>query len=196
MRLMLSLFFAALCSTVALAAEPRPAIFVIDGKAFAYQDVIEEGKEGRPAKRGPVVVLDIVAAHDHNPHVVADCEKFSKAHKGATWCFASEENRKLFTESIDAEGDSPFEPAFGGYCAIGLSRMNQMVPGGDPRTAVLIASVSRDAGAVLVLNGSFNARVRFLADTNGRMLLAETGYMTQLRSKVLVPNDKLPPGKK
>jgi hypothetical protein len=181
---------------MAHAADPRPSIFVIDGKAFAYQEVLVEGKDGRPDTLGPVVVLDVVEAHDHNPHVVADCEKFSKVHKGATWCFATEANLKAFASSIDKDGDSHFEPAFGGYCTVGLSRMNQKVPGGDPRTAILIASVARESGSILVLNGSFDARTRFLADTNGRMLLAETGYITQLRSKVLVPNDKLPSAKK
>lgn len=186
-----------LCSFAQAYANSRPAIYVIDGKAFAFQDVLEEGKDGRPDKLGPVTALDVVEAYENdNPNVVADCSKYSRIHKGAVWCFQNEANLKLFVESIGKDGDSKYEPAFGGYCALGLSRMNQNVPGGDPRTAVVMATVSRPSGFSLVLNGGFGARARFLADTNGRALLAETGYLSQLRAKVLVPNDKLNVGKK
>ncbi len=132
----------------ALAAEPpkpRGSIFTIDGIAFAYQDVIEEGKNGALDKMGPVVALDVVAAlDDDNPTVVADCAKFKTTHKGALWCFATAVNLATFVASRDKEGDSKYEPAFGGYCALGLSRMNAKVPGADPRTMMRIPPFCRN----------------------------------------------------
>ena len=178
----------------ALAAEPpkpRGSIFTIDGIAFAYQDVIEEGKNGAPDKMGPVVALDVVAAlDDDNPTVVADCAKFKTTHKGALWCFATAVNLATFVASRDKEGDSKYEPAFGGYCALGLSRMNAKVPGADPRTMMRVSTILPQPRQVLVGNGGFGARATFFGTSSG-MERAEAWYLTSRRTGIFVPNDKV-----
>ena len=43
--------------------------------------------------------------------------KFPARHKGATYLFSTKERRELFTKD-----PAKYEPAFGGYCAFGVSR--------------------------------------------------------------------------
>ncbi|MBP9669429.1 MAG: hypothetical protein KBE09_04025 [Candidatus Pacebacteria bacterium] len=181
-------------SNSAFAAElpkPRGDIFTIEGIAFAYQDVLEEGKNGAPDKLGPVVALDVVAAlDDDNPTVVADCSTFKTMHKGALWCFASAEHLARFSASRDKEGTSKYEPAFGGYCALGLSRMNAKVPGADPRTMVRVSTILPQPRQVLLGNGGFGARATFFGTASG-MERAEAWYLSLKRSGTFVPLTKL-----
>lgn len=79
--------------------------------ANAAKPIYSGGKE-RAAIRG----YDPVAYFTENQPVKGSSE-FTFEYKGATWMFASEENRTLFSSNPEK-----YAPQFGGYCAYAVSK--------------------------------------------------------------------------
>lgn len=79
-----------------LAFAATPAIYTEDGVAVDGSDVVAYFTEGKP------VSGDASITHDWN---------------GATWRFASEENRAKFAADPEA-----YAPQYGGYCAYAVSK--------------------------------------------------------------------------
>lgn len=63
---------------------------------------------------------DVVAYHTEEKAVPGD-EQYAVEHGGATYLFASEENKTAF----EAEPDK-YKPAYGGYCAFGVAQNKQL----------------------------------------------------------------------
>jgi len=70
---------------------------------------------------------DVVAYHTQHEAVEGD-SKYAVESDGLQWYFSSAENMKLFQESPEK-----YKPAYGGYCAFAVGKMNQKVPV-DPET--------------------------------------------------------------
>jgi len=80
-----------------VAAVGEPVVFQTDeGVAIRGYDPVAYFHEGKPVKGDPA-------------HTVA--------YEGATWQFASAENRELF-----AADPGKYAPAYGGYCAYGMAK--------------------------------------------------------------------------
>ena len=88
--------------------------------------------------------------------------EFVQLYKGATYQFASKEHRDLF-----AKDSAKYEPAFGGYCAYGLSK-NKLV------------EIDVDAFQIvdgrLLLQYSKGVRDDFNKDTKGNLAKAEANW--------------------
>ncbi len=79
--------------------------------AYAVKPIYSGGKE-RAAIRG----YDPVAYFTDNRPVKGKAE-ISLEHQGATWFFASEENRQMFQQN-----PKKYTPQYGGYCAYAVAR--------------------------------------------------------------------------
>lgn len=146
--------------------ETHPAIITNDGIGFSRMAEDE------------VIAYDLVEAYDNHSIAVADCSSHQVTLKGATWCFASAENAATFDEATDGD-DNHYLPFGGGHCSLGLA-FDNLAARGDPRTAVRV-------GDLLVLNGNFDVRARFLSDTEQNVANAVTNYANGLDSGALVP---------
>lgn len=80
---------------------------------------------GKPAPGLAVHGFDVVAFFTEGKPVQGDA-KFAVTHKGATYRFASQGNLDAF-----AANPAKYEPAYGGYCAYGVSVGAKF--DGDPR---------------------------------------------------------------
>ncbi len=80
---------------------------------------------GKPAPGLAAHGFDVVAYHTAKKPVQGDA-KFAVAHKEATYRFSSQSNLKAFKAN-----PAKYEPAFGGYCAYGVSVGAKF--DGDPR---------------------------------------------------------------
>ena len=145
--------------------ETHPAIITNDGIGFSR--VADE----------TVIAYDLVEAYDNHSITVADCSAHKVTLKGAMWCFASAENAATFEQATE-NGDNHYLPFGGGHCSLGLA-FNNLAARGDPRTAVRV-------GDLLVLNGNFDVRARFLTDTGQNVENALTNYANGLESGALV----------
>lgn len=159
------------CAAIAASAATaesgkRPEILTFEGKAFSWE------------VDNKVVTWDPVAALDNRELLVGDCGRFNISYKGATWCFASEENKGKFEKRMTAFRNI-YVPFAGGRCAYGVVR-NARDPKGDPRTFVRI-------GDELVLNGNFDARDSFLLDTQHGMSQARMYFTDALRAGEITP---------
>ncbi|MCB1672807.1 MAG: hypothetical protein R3F41_04825 [Gammaproteobacteria bacterium] len=165
----LSLFLLPALSLTVQAADPvAKAIIENNGIGFSR---MEEGQ---------VVAYDTVAAYDQHQIVIADCRAHSVDYQGVTWCFSSADNAKSFQDAA-ASGRNHYVPFGGGHCSLGLS-VGNLVARGDPRTAVRI-------GNLLVLNGNFDVRTRFLMDSERNLDLARLRYEMALKDGSLAPNE-------
>lgn len=81
--------------------------------------------------------------------------KFSATHEGATYHFASAENRDAFKAS-----PAKYAPAFGGFCAMGAVMEKKL--DGDP-------NLWRIVDNTLYLNVGAPAQKRWLEDTSGNI---------------------------
>jgi len=157
--------------TLSLAAqaqeETHPAVITNDGIGFSRM------------ADGEVIAYDLVDAYDNHSTTMADCSAHQVDLKGASWCFSSADNAASFAAATDADGDNHYLPFGGGHCSLGLA-FNNLSARGDPRTAVRV-------GDVLVLNGNFDVRARFLADTEQNVSNALSNYASGLASGALVP---------
>jgi YHS domain-containing protein len=104
---------------------------------------------------------DPVAFFTDNKPVKGKSE-FTARHKGAIYYFASKEHRELFKSD-----PAKYEPAFGGYCAYGLSKGKL---------------VEIDVDAFQIVNGrlllqySKGVRDDFNKDTKGNLAKAEANW--------------------
>jgi YHS domain-containing protein len=88
--------FAPLYDTHALAAEPPVFTGLIKGVAVGGYDPVAYFSDGKPVK---------------------GAEDLTLQHEGATWRFASAENRSAFKAD-----PAKYAPRFGGYCAYAVSK--------------------------------------------------------------------------
>ena len=97
---------------------------------------------------------------DHKP--VKGQPEFTARHNGALYYFASKEHRELFKSD-----PAKYEPAFGGYCAYGLSKGK-------------LAEIDVDAFQIvdgrLLLQYSKSVRDNFNKDTKGNLMKAEANW--------------------
>lgn len=154
-----------LCLNVQAQDETHPAIITNEGIGFSR---IADDE---------VIAYDLVEAYDNHSITVADCSAHQVTLKGATWCFASAENAALFEDATE-DNNNHYLPFGGGHCSLGLA-FDNLAARGDPRTAVRV-------GDLLVLNGNFDVRARFLADTEQNVSNAVTNYARGLESGALV----------
>ena len=111
---------------------------------------------------------DPVAFFTQNKPVKGKPE-FKTAYQGATYYFASAENKALFDKE-----PAKYEPAFGGYCAFGVSR-NKLV------------EIDPDAFQVvdgrLLLQYSKSVRDNFNKDTQGNLAKANANWPGLMEKK-------------
>lgn len=117
-----------------------------------------------------------IAIHGYDPVAfftgnkpVEGKSQFVRRHGGATYQFASKENLELFRQD-----PAKYEPAFGGYCAFGVSRGK-------------LVDVDVDAFQIvdgkLLLQYSKGVRDDFNKDTKGNLAKAETNWPTLVEKK-------------
>lgn len=89
-------------------------------------------------------------------------EKFTHAWRGATWRFASAENRERF-----AAGPEKYAPQYGGYCAYAVAQGS---------TASIDPAAWSIAEGKLYLNYSLGVRERWKEDVPGNIRKADTHW--------------------
>jgi YHS domain-containing protein len=89
------LLFILLISSVVLFAQ-QPIVFIADNAAINGYDAVAYFKEGKPVK---------------------GTKEFSASWSGATWLFATKENKEVFVADPEK-----YAPQFGGYCAYGTAQ--------------------------------------------------------------------------
>jgi len=94
---------------------------------------------------------------------------FSSSYHGATYLFASKDHKTLFDNAPDK-----YEPAFGGYCAFGVSR-NKLVEI-DPEAFQIV-------DGRLLVQYSKNIRDDFNKDTRGNLTKANANWPGLLEKK-------------
>lgn len=104
---------------------------------------------------------------DHKP--VKGKEEFTARHKGALYYFASKEHRDLFRAA-----PAKYEPAFGGYCAYGVSRN---------KLAAIDVQAFQIVDGRLLLQYSKGVRDDFNKDTKGNLGKAETNWPALVEKK-------------
>jgi len=155
-------------STSALAQQTPDAIINEDGIGFSR--MID----------GSLVAFDLVSAYDEHTIVEADCSAFKSDVKGVSWCFSSATNMATFDAATQDNGNNKYLPFVGGHCALGMAFGN-LAAKGDPRTAIRI-------GDLLVLNGRFVVRTRFLEDSERNVDNARLRYELALAAGTLSVN--------
>jgi YHS domain-containing protein len=111
---------------------------------------------------------DPVAFFTQNKPVKGKPE-FKSAHQGATYYFASEENKERFDKE-----PAKFEPAFGGFCAYGVSR-NKLVEI-DPEAFQIV-------DGRLLLQYSKGVRNDFNKDAMGNLAKANANWPALVEKK-------------
>jgi YHS domain-containing protein len=96
-------------------------------------------------------------------------EEFPARHNGALYYFASKEHRDLFKAD-----PAKYEPAFGGYCAYGVSR-NKLVE--------IDVQAFQIVDGRLLLQYSKGVRDDFNKDTKGSLGKAEANWPTLVEKK-------------
>jgi hypothetical protein len=140
-RRTLILTFLALLTLPALAAEKTYVNTDKDGIALKGHDPVEYFTHNRPAKGDPTRTV---------------------TYQGATYRFASEENKKLFEES-----PAKYAPQFGGFCAYAVSK--GYTAGIDPAAFQII-------DGRLLLQNSLSVRDKFNQDTAGNTKRADANW--------------------
>jgi len=142
-RLLAAALFALATAFPAIAAET----FVKDGYAIGGTDPVAYQTEGQP---------------------VAGSDDFTAEYAGATWKFASAENRDTFLADPEK-----YAPAYGGYCTTGMS-FGERVPT-DPDYWKVV-------DGKLYLNSSAPAQKIFLGDEAGTISRAD-GHWAKIESE-------------
>jgi len=88
--------------------------------------------------------------------------EFVARHKGATYFFASKENREVFKKD-----PAKYEPAFGGYCAYGVSR---------GKLVEIDVEAFQIVDGRLLLQYSKGVRADFNKDAKGNLSKAESNW--------------------
>ena len=94
---------------------------------------------------------------------------FSSVRGGATYRFASAEHKALFDKD-----PAKYEPAFGGYCAYGVSR-NKLAP--------VDVDAFQIVGGRLILQYSKDVRDHFNQDPQGNLTKANTNWPGLVENK-------------
>lgn len=110
-----------------------------------------------PAVQG----YDLVSYHNSKRPIRGNGH-FVSVHKGVTYLFANEENKKTFDRNPEK-----YLPAYGGYCAFGVSVGKKFV--GDPE-------VWRVVDGKLYLNLDANIQDDWLKDVPGRIGTANENW--------------------
>jgi YHS domain-containing protein len=131
----------ALAALLGLAVTAQAGEFAVSSPAVAGYDVVSYQTGKRPI-RG-------------NGHYVAE-------HAGATYLFASQKNREMFQQDPDR-----YVPAYGGYCAFGVSKGKKFV--GDPE-------VWRIVDNRLYLNLDARIQDDWLKDVSGYIKAADANW--------------------
>lgn len=132
------------------------AIALLSVSAFAGELVNVSG-----ASKAAVSGYDTVAFFtDAKP--VNGSPFITAEHKGATYYFATEEHKKLFTENPEK-----YVPQFGGFCAFGVS-INKVLP--------VDISTWQVRDGKLYLNLNPDIRVKFDADFEGNLAKAKKNW--------------------
>ncbi len=190
MRLIIALFVLLFGVSSVHATEVHPEIITFDGIAFAWPRDVEPN-DFKPGM--PVTAFDIVAMREQHEARVADCTKWLVRYKGATWCFSSDENRDLFSLSIDLKNKDEdiyemYLPMFGGRCALGTARGGVAIPG-SPYAARTLTIEGR-TGVYMQLGGQFWDT--FDADRVNNFWKAFAFMRVYRTTGAIVQNDKLP----
>ena len=104
---------------------------------------------------------------DHQP--VKGDPKYVTKRDGAIYFFASKEHKELF-----AQNPAKYEPAFGGYCAYGVSR-NKLVE--------IDVAASQVVDGKLLLQYSKGVRNDFNQDVKGNLAKADANWPALLAKK-------------
>jgi YHS domain-containing protein len=136
----------AFCGFPFLAQAQKPEIYSASGAAIRGYDPVAYFADGKPVKGS---------------------EKFSYRWKGATWHFASQDNRDKFAAAPDK-----FAPQYGGYCAYGVA-------GGYAVSIDPAAWSVRDGK--LYLNYSAGVQKDWLKDVPGYIRKADANWPRVLR---------------
>ncbi|MGD2131211.1 MAG: YHS domain-containing (seleno)protein [Maricaulaceae bacterium] len=122
---------------------------------------------------------DVVAYHT-DLAAVPGVEEFAATYNGATFLFASAENRDLF-----AADPARFAPAYDGHCAYALTRNKKLTVDPeafsivDPSTLTLVDPATYDPrtdAGVLYLNYSPSVNADFNADIPGNIAAADLAW--------------------
>jgi YHS domain-containing protein len=95
--------------------------------------------------------------------------EFKSAYKGATYHFATAENKSMFEQN-----PAKYEPAFGGYCAYGVSR-NKLIE--------IDVEAFQIVNGRLLLQYSKGVRDDFNKDTQGNLAKAEANWPSLVEKK-------------
>lgn len=166
--------------------EIHPEVINWGGVTFAWPK--RRGEKDYEYKVGDaLLVYDVVEALDQETLAQATCTEFSLQHKGATWCFANAKNLAAFKKSIDKDGDSTYEPVFGGRCTLGTSWGIQS-PNGDPRTFE-VHDYRGDKRLVLQSHNKWKEKFRGNTELNFRF--ADGYYRVYQTVGAILPNTDL-----
>ena len=111
---------------------------------------------------GAIRGYDPVAYHTESRPVKGKANH-TLVHNGATWHFASEENRALFQRDPER-----YAPAYGGFCAYGMSRGFAVSTDPDAWTIV---------DGTLYLNYSLGVRKTWLKNVRGNIERADANWL-------------------
>ena len=136
------------------------ALMAVSAAAIAQKPEIYADRNGAIRGYDPVAYFTDKAS-------VKGSDKFSYAWKGATWRFASAENRDLFAASPEK-----FAPQYGGYCAFAVAQNS-------------LARIDPQAWNVvdgkLYLNYSLKVREAWAKDSPGYIRKADANWPGVLR---------------
>lgn len=127
--------------------------------AFSVAAMAAEYSYNTPAVHG----YDVVSYHTAKRPVRGN-GYFVAEHKGATYLFSSEDNKKLFDKNPDK-----YIPAYGGYCAYGVSVGKKF--DGDPE-------VWRVVDGRLFLNLDASIQDEWFKDVKGHIKNADKNWKT------------------
>ena len=149
MRKLLSLLVFLVCVATPLLAGTK-SLINLDKNGLALQgyDPVAFFTENKPVKGRP---------------------EFKASYQGGTYLFVSDENKMLFEKE-----PGKYEPAFGGFCAYGVSR-NKLVEI-DPEAFQIV-------DGHLLLQYSKGVRTDFNKDTQGNLAKANSNWATLVEKK-------------
>ena len=135
-------------AAVALSLLPVVSAWADSGQVFSTRD-------------GAIRGFDPVAYHTEQKPVKGS-KDFTFDYKGATWRFSSAENLELFRADPER-----YAPAYGGYCAFGMSRGYAVDT--DPRAFTIV-------DGTLYLNHNLSVRRTWSKDIPGNIAKADANW--------------------
>lgn len=136
------------------------AAFLLSPVAFAQKPTVFSDRNGAIRGHDPVAYFD-----QKGP--VKGSKQFSHAWRGATWYFASAENRDKFAAEPER-----YAPRYGGYCAYAVSQ---------GYTADIDPAAWSIVDGKLYLNYSLRIRERWNKDIPGHIRKADTNWPSVLQ---------------